>query len=189
MKKLALLFVMFSGLTIAQISSNSIKLGDYKEGGIVFYLDESGEHGLVCSLSDQSNATTWSKQKAVRKNERMSENFHTSKTIFGNKYERREARNVKNALKLCKKLKVEINGEKFKDYYLPSKEHLLILYKNLDLVNKALESNDGQKIKSAIYWSSIEYDYTNAMVLNFKDGKEGHYYKNYLYNVRAIRAF
>ena len=189
MKKLAFLFMLSSIVGQAQTINNSIEIGDYREGGIVFYIDDSGEHGLVCALEDQSSATTWAKRRSVRKNERLSENFHTSKTIFGNKWDRKKTKINKNAKKLSKNLKIKAENKTYSDNYLPSKEDLLKLYENLEIINEAALKNNGQKFQNSIYWSSTEYDYTNAMVVNFKDGKEGHYYKNYLYNVRAIRSF
>ena len=36
-----------------------INIGDLSNGGIVFYVDASGEHGLVASTKNQSNAAPW----------------------------------------------------------------------------------------------------------------------------------
>ena len=35
------------------------RVGDYAQGGIIFWLDETGQHGLVCSRSDQSAGVRW----------------------------------------------------------------------------------------------------------------------------------
>ena len=32
------------------------KIGDLAQGGIVFWVDETGEHGLICSPNDQESA-------------------------------------------------------------------------------------------------------------------------------------
>ena len=35
------------------------QVGDYAEGGIVFYIDETGEHGLVASIQDEVYTEVW----------------------------------------------------------------------------------------------------------------------------------
>ncbi len=35
------------------------KIGDMTQGGIVFYIDESGEHGLVVDTADLSTGIRW----------------------------------------------------------------------------------------------------------------------------------
>ncbi|MFT5164794.1 MAG: hypothetical protein ACI8P3_000017 [Saprospiraceae bacterium] len=40
---------IFLALLIPQTSYGQIKIGDTHEGGIVFYVDETGQNGLVCS--------------------------------------------------------------------------------------------------------------------------------------------
>ncbi len=46
----------FGGISESAIWSftSEIQIGDFYEGGVVFYIDETGEHGLVCPISDQS---------------------------------------------------------------------------------------------------------------------------------------
>ena len=34
-------------------------VGDFVQGGIVFYVDETGQHGLVCAKTDQSAGVRW----------------------------------------------------------------------------------------------------------------------------------
>jgi hypothetical protein len=38
----------------------TITLGMQYQGGTVFYVDETGQHGLIAALTDQSAAATWS---------------------------------------------------------------------------------------------------------------------------------
>lgn len=86
--------------------------------------------------------------------------------------------NWKNAIKLAKTHR----GGGYDDWYLPSKEELDDIYKNLR--KKIPESG------SDIYWSSSESNNTDlAWRLRFSDGSQGNYFKSSTYNVRAIRAF
>ena len=34
-------------------------IGGFRYGGVIFYIDETGEHGLVCAVTDQSNGAPW----------------------------------------------------------------------------------------------------------------------------------
>lgn len=34
--------------------TTGLKIGDIYEGGIIFYLDATGQHGMVCATSDQA---------------------------------------------------------------------------------------------------------------------------------------
>jgi len=36
-----------------------LKLGDSYQGGVIFFLNDSGEHGLISAPSDQSNTDPW----------------------------------------------------------------------------------------------------------------------------------
>jgi hypothetical protein len=55
----------------------------------------------------------------------------------------------------------------FDDWYLPSKEELRLVYRNLGAVVPRL-GNFGK----SFYWTSSEYDLNNAWTVNFKDGQE-----------------
>lgn len=50
MKKI--LFVILAFLVSSGAYAQALKIGDEVHGGIVAYIDESGDHGLVCSLED-----------------------------------------------------------------------------------------------------------------------------------------
>ena len=55
----------------------------------------------------------------------------------------------------------------FSDWYLPSKEELRLVYRNLGASTPRL-GNFGK----SFYWTSSEYDLNNAWTVNFKDGQE-----------------
>ena len=45
--------------TGSSTSTCGLSIGDTVQGGIIFYLDPSGCHGLVCALTDQSSGAPW----------------------------------------------------------------------------------------------------------------------------------
>lgn len=84
------------------------------------------------------------------------------------------------AAKYCENL--EING--FSDWYLPSKVELDLLYWQIS----GLGIGDFQGIGFG-YWSSTEYDETQAWGQGFHEGIQGRIEKTEQFLVRAIRSF
>ena len=41
------------------VQNSRLKLGDHNSGGIIFYLDQTGEHGKVCAAEDQNSNSNW----------------------------------------------------------------------------------------------------------------------------------
>lgn len=87
------------------------------------------------------------------------------------------------AARLCHVLEYEVNGEVFKDWFLPSKDELNLMYENLH--KRGLGS-----FASSKYWSSSESDENYAWILDFGDGNQTGYRRDVYENrVRPIRAF
>ena len=169
---------------------NSYQIGDFIEGGIVFWVDETGEHGLVCSKQDQDNGIQWAPQRNKRNYDKRIAGVHsTSTSIFGNKDKNHEGRKRVYAKKLCKKLKSTEGGEEYSDWELPNKDELNKIYLNKDIINKTAIDNNGSALSEGYYWSSTEEDRHNSWIQYFKTGKQSYYFKHYFYNIRAVRAF
>ncbi|MDR3343848.1 MAG: DUF1566 domain-containing protein [Treponema sp.] len=86
------------------------------------------------------------------------------------------------AAQLC----VSLDFDGFKDWFLPSKDELDLMYKNL--AQKGLGS-----FGSGWYWSSSESNGYNSWLQRFSDGSQGyandHGNKDVSYSVRSVRAF
>ena len=74
-----------------------------------------------------------------------------------------------------------IDGAKFKDWRLPTKRELNLMY--------AFYSNGGARLNANYYWSSTEYDGNGAWGQDFVDGYQNGNNKNATVWVRAVRAF
>ncbi|MCL2211183.1 MAG: DUF1566 domain-containing protein [Treponema sp.] len=84
-----------------------------------------------------------------------------------------------NAVSRCRQL--NING--ITGWYLPDKDQLNLMYKNLKA--KGLGGFSGND-----YWSSSQLDYSYAWYQEFgSGGRQYNTYKNRNYHVRAVRAF
>ena len=82
------------------------------------------------------------------------------------------------AAKLCDDL--ILNG--YSDWFLPSKDELDLMYKNLQL--KGIGG-----FEQYYYWSSSEYDEIYAWYQYFASGGQNYYFKDLDLRVRAVRAF
>lgn len=76
----------------------------------------------------------------------------------------------------------DVNGAKFKDWRLPTKRELNLMY-------DVYTNGNGATLNSDYYWSSTEHDNGLAWGQYFPNGAQGYYNKAYVGNVRAVRAF
>lgn len=158
-------------------------VGDTYQGGIIFYLDASGCHGLVCAPSDQSSGVQWYNDSYVSTSAYAS----AVGAGYGNTRAIVESQGSGNyAAVLCENL--SLGG--FTDWYLPSRYELILMYENIGNGN-LLGLGDIGSFGIFSYWSSTEFDDDQAWIISFqttggelagiKDGSSE--------NVRAIRAF
>ncbi|WP_415374051.1 DUF1566 domain-containing protein [Patiriisocius sp. Uisw_017] len=158
-------------------STCGLSIGDTYQGGIIFYLDGSGCHGLVAKASDETGFYEWSPI-----------NFDTwafANGIFGG------AQNTKKSIarasdnsSLCPAADQceGLSDGGFTDWYLPSKDELDMMYVNLRL--QGLGGFSG-----GFYWSSTEFNNDFAWRQNFGNGLQDYFIKFNAYDVRAVRAF
>jgi hypothetical protein len=76
----------------------------------------------------------------------------------------------------------DTDGAKFLDWRLPTKRELNLMY-------GVYTNGNGANLNDNYYWSSTEYDYSNAWLQYFPSGNQDIYYKGITINVRAVRAF
>ena len=178
-------------ITDNTISVRSYKVGDMAFGGIVFWVDGSGRHGLVCSKEDLSTGIRWyagtyGVTRAV--GDGPYAGFMNTSLIISSQIAIGDDGKDYAAF-LCSKLIVKNDNKSYGDWYLPSKEELMLMYRNIDAINAAATASKGVVCESEYYWSSTEYDKKQAWKMNLVTGQIAHYYKTYAARVRAIRAF
>lgn len=149
-----------------------VKIGDLYGGGIVFYLDATGKHGLISALPGNNHSGEWGC---------MGVSVPGTKTEIGTGQANTKliiaACTADNAAKWCDDL-VD-NG--YKDWFLPSRDELAEMYKYKDLIG----FNDVAR------WSSSEADANTAWAQGFgpASGGSATFNKNIVNGIRAIRAF
>jgi hypothetical protein len=147
-------------------------IGDKDQGGIVFWVDEKGHHGLVASETDQSEGETWYEGKTLSLKDGIYTGKFNTEQIIANKSL------TYNAARVC----TSYNGGGYNDWYLPSKSELRLLFQYKKLIGGFARD---------YYWSSTEEVNDVAWLISFYTGYNSNYlkYGSSLFRVRAIRTF
>ena len=173
--------------TVTVIVSN-LSIGDSHQGGIIFYLDGSGG-GLIAAPTNQNTGT----QNTNGALEWGCYCFNcyipgADGTAIGtgaqNTIDIANGCSGAEAASIC--LNLSINGNS--DWYLPSKDELLLMYANIGPGN-ALGLGDIGNFGGVYFWSSSERNALTAWEVLFANGSSVGLVKNSLLNVRAVRSF
>lgn len=169
-------------------SNGSHYVGELYGGGVVFWVDHTGEHGLIVSMVDLSTSQAWSNVTSTligTTNDWDGES--NTGAIIG------QSGHTNSAAKLCDDYtNADYGTGTYSDWYLPSVAELNHVWNNFYEVQKAL-TNDGNSATTPlvrhIYWSSSEYNDNSAWFFNFYFGSVSPDTKHNTYSVRAVRAF
>jgi hypothetical protein len=155
-------------------SVSNYSIGDSIQGGIIFWLDNTGQHGLIAATTDQSTESKWFNNSYTTTNatrDGIGAGMFNTERIISNQGP------GNYAAELCANYK----GGGYGDWYLPSQYELNLLYQQNSIVGG---------LNTGGYWSSNESTNNQAWMQAF-----GYYgYKSTLNKasnarVRAIRAF
>ncbi|HOY31210.1 MAG TPA: DUF1566 domain-containing protein [Bacteroidales bacterium] len=178
------------------ISGNIIKtktytVGEFARGGIVFWVDETGQHGLVCAKTDQDGGSgirwhggTYTNTMALGDGP-LSGTMNTAIIIGNQGY----GDGATYAARICSELQITESGKTYGDWYLPTKEELNLLYQNKDVIDATAIAHGGTAFAVANYWSSTEYNNGFAWMQYFSTGNQNMVNKANPNRVRAIRSF
>jgi len=162
--------------------------GKMYEGGLIFYLNTTDGTGMVAAAEDQSVGTEWgcSGESTGVDEDGLGAGAQNTTNIINS------CSTVGIAAKLCQSL--ELNGKN--DWYLPSKDELSLMWKNLadsDGDGENFGPDDPGNISGFVidgYWSSTEIDSVFAWYHYFIDDYVGGVNKRFDRGyVRAARAF
>lgn len=166
-------------------------VGDFAQGGIVFWLDETSEHGLVCAKTDQTNNIRWyagtngnsqAKGDGPFAGEANTAIIIAAQVAIGDDGSTYAAR-------VCNELQVTEGGKTYGDWYLPSTEELDLMCQNKTIINATAIANGGEVFNNTNYWSSTELGSTGAETWYFQNCSQGGFAKSIALAVRAVRAF
>lgn len=146
-------------------------------GGFVFYVTADGLHGLESAPVDQASDAQWGCNNMDVVPAAANTSIGTGVT------------NTNDIVRTCFESGIAaavaadyISPSGYYDWYLPSKDELELMYDNLRLADVGGFGN-------SYYWSSSEYDGTNAWVGYFADGSQPLFIKSSTMRVRAVRSF
>jgi hypothetical protein len=158
-----------------------LAIGDSYQGGKIFWLDATGQHGLIAATADQSTGIQWrngTDRYTGTTGDGLYAGAMNTAMIVATQMADNQTGNF--AAKVCADYSVTVSGVTYGDWYLPSKYELNLLY---------LQKTAVGGFASAFYWSSTEAINGNAWIQDFDYGGQGTTNKGTTYYVRAVRAF
>ena len=156
-------------------------IGNTYQGGIIFHIDGSGQHGLIAAPQDQSLGIRWYNGSYIltgATGTAVGTGQANTDTIIaaqgGGNYAATLAANL------------VLNG--YSDWFLPSKDELNLMYTNIGPGAPAPLTNIGS-FGDDFYWSSSEVSNYDAWLQLFANGVQGNFRKTFGLRVRPVRAF
>lgn len=189
-------------ITITTPAKSPFTYGQFYAGGFIFYIDSTGNHGLVCDTTDLKDSV----QIRDTLNNLVAINYYDSiqwRTNSGADTSGASATAIStytfnvdsfntvrimaldssphNAASIC----FNYRGGGYTNWYLPSKDELNNIYLNLT-------ARGIGNMSPTTYWSSSNYITTtniNAWAQYFGNGNQYYFNESFYLNVRAVRAF
>ena len=178
--------------TIGGDVNDPIVVGDFYQGGVVFYIFVDGDtgyvagetHGLIAAVQDQSSGIRWYNGSYVT-TEATSTALGTGATNTTTIISVQGATETSYAAGLAR----AYTGGGYTDWFLPSKDELNKMYTNRATINTTAAANSGSDFVSDFYWSSTEDGFYDAWLQVFFVDDQFSSLKDDTLNVRAVRAF
>ena len=169
---------------IANLQPTTYNIGDIVNSGVVFWLDSTGQHGLVAAFSDVATSVEWGCNGTDLPNVRNVPYNGGNPLGFGAEIGDGFI-TTNDILQDCPTAPAALAARSLgADWFLPSAKELKKMYDHKD----DLEALSGFTAFSDSYWSSTEFDNYTAWYQSFYDGHQG-FNPKVQGNVRAVRAF
>ena len=184
--------------------TTTYSIGDFAHGGIVFWVDETGKHGLVCAKQDRLSTSRWwagTRGKTRARGDGVYSGKANTAIIIAVQTGPwddgiSDGNNLYiNAARYCNELQIVEGDKTFGDWYLPSKYELNLMYQNKTTINTTASANGGSNFHQYhpnYYWSSTESNsmpIAGAWAQLLTTGHQLNIDKPGAANVRAVRAF
>ena len=185
-------FYYFNGTAWTSVGGSArYNTGELYGGGVVAWVDPSGQHGFVVSMIDNSTSHSWSNITETRIGITAQSEWNglgNTNAIVG------QSGHTSSAAQVCLDYTNDDYGTGvYSDWYLPTRGELNDLLNNLKAVQKTLDNDNNSAttvIASAYYWSSSECDAAyQAFSLFFWTGEQFRDNKFSSDRVRCVRSF
>ena len=163
------------------ISASAHYIGESYGGGVVFYVYDNGQRGLIADTADQSTGIQWyngTYRYTGTTGDGLGAGAINTAMIVATQMADNQIGNF--AAKVCADYSVTVGGVTYGDWYLPSKYELNLLFLQKSVVGG---------FATTTYWSSSEGDNNTAWTQSFNSGAQGYVNKGNPPYVRAVRAF
>lgn len=163
------------------INQLTLSIGQSYQGGIIFWLDATGQHGLIAATTDQSTGLAYDNIPTALSGatgDGLYSGIMNTSVIIATEIAHNQTTSF--AALICADYSVTVNGVTYGDWYLPSKYEVNLLYAQRAIIGG---------FSSGTYWSSTEYNGGGAWYLAFSNDNWRSDPKSTICNVRAIRAF
>ena len=153
-------------------------VGQGYQGGIIFYVDASGQHGLIYAPTDELGQAPWGCYGTSLPG--------ASNDLYGSNVVPSPGAGAENTIDImngCSEAGIaarlcgDLVFEGYSDWFLPSKKELNLLYIN------------GFSLYGDVYWSSTQDNYLKAWHQDFSSGEQYNGTKGTSKNVIAVRSF
>ena len=163
-------------------------LGNYALGGVIFYIDETLNHGLVVALNDNESGE-WGclDEEILNANDStLGSGYRNTLAILASDCEPAGI----SAIIAAYSASTFISEDTLvNDWYLPSIDELKLLYQEREWIDDSLTVYNGKRFENTTYWSSTQSGTDKAKSLSFGNGSTKSSYKISVNEVRSIRAF
>ncbi len=183
------------GLTIYNTSINAYEvyngnawystvhfIGENYGGGIIYYIYDNGQHGLIAATQDASATQLQWYNGVYRRTGTTGDGVNAgamnTKLIIATQMADNQYGNF--AAKACAGYSAYQGGVTYNDWYLPSRLELYLMILQKTMLGIGTNKN---------YYSSTELDTGGASAVNSTDGGIGYAPKNVTLYVRAVRSF
>ena len=163
-------------------------LGNYALGGVIFYIDETLNHGLVVALNDnESGEWGCSDEEILNANDStLGSGYRNTLAILASDC---EPAGISAIIAAYSASTFISEDTLINDWYLPSIDELKLLYQEREWIDDSLTVYNGKRFENTTYWSSTQSGTDKAKSLSFGNGSTKSSYKVSVNEVRSIRAF
>jgi hypothetical protein len=171
----------------------TVQVGEYHQGGVVAWVDETGKHGFVVDIKNLHKTSSsfgggmWWGCASTSGAIALSNAGGALATHIGGGASNTAAMLVcSSTATLC----VNLTKNGYSDWFLPSLDELGEIYQNKGVINATAVAHGGEWFTNSTYWSSTaQNNYDFSYFRSFSSGNTGKTWRHMYLNVRAVRSF
>lgn len=160
MKNIFYAFIFISQLAFSQ---SGIQIGDYYQGGVVFYTEADGK-GLIVDTDYLEATTLWLEGQPLQSKwgHHWVNNPNTIEAFIGGGQHNTANLIESNTNDFAANVCSNSNASGFSDWFLPSKDELWQMMTFKSVIDSAINTYGGDSIYDSFHWSSTQASPTNA---------------------------